>query len=785
MGVVALALAWRCAAGFGQITIPTSGVLPAGPLAHSVILGDRQAALQAQWLAPVDPHQQGWIASIDSRAGQSPSGGVPATFAAAALDSSIAESAGLRYAMTGSASDLAKSVGALLNSALPSNNSNDFITHPELLTSYLSAYDYIRGAPQSDLPAATRASIESRLATLAQGLSYGNGTASNALGKIGATKALAGELLANQALLDTGLADLQTHYNYSTTDDGWFTDSQGHYLNYTLRHLALFARAYEQGSGVNVYDDVQPLLDMSLGLRKPDGTLPNVSNGLNSPVAMHLFTPTPDAAAASRMLWNLQQLAPGAFANTNVDNNDYSNSTSFALTNFDAAPAPPPQSPTFFSHGQGAVSAFRGDWSATSDYLLLSPGVDSPGFDIPELPFDFPAFHSHNDTGEIHVAAGGHTILPASGYQRTDLPGSPQNYLPKNAENHNVVLVDGAVGPFDRGRTMRPEDFVHTNRLDSTEHGDFHGVSDFATLETTYGDAGASRSTGFANEDYFVVADRLQAAGTHDYGFNLVGRGTRTVLTHTPDLVEVRWEHGGQQVIAHVVSTQDMTLALASTYMHDTFGVYEVTQRMTATITADNAGFLSIIETGATGSPSQLSILDLSTADYAALRATNAAENYQDWILSQSAGTLRNIGPLGTDAPYAYLRHVAGTLDSAMFAAGTLLADDGTSLVESDQPLTISLLFGESMLRGTISPDEFVAGTHLDLIGRQIAWATLDGDPLSFQNQPGFGRLVLPAAGELVVSFAAVPEPASALLLAAGTILLGFARRALGGRRIV
>jgi hypothetical protein len=763
-------MAWQAAALRGQITISTSGVLPGAPLAHSIILGDRQAALQAQWLAPVSPHQQSWAASINGRANQATSGGVPATFGVAALDSSIAESAGLRYAMTGSVADLTKSVGALLNSALPPNNSNDFITHPELLTSYLSAYDYIRGAPLADLPAATRATIETRLLNLAQGLSYGNNTASNAKGKIGATKALAGELLNSVSLLNTGLSDLQTHYNYSTTDDGWFTDSQGHYLNYTLRHLALFARAYQQGSGVNLYADVQPLLDMSIGLRKPDGTMPNVSNGLNSPVAMHLFTATPDAAAASRMLWNLEQLPTNAFANTNIDNNDYSNSTSFALTNFDVAAAQPTQSPTFLSDGQSAVSVFRSDWSASSDYLLVSPGIDSPAVKI--LGFTLPAFHSAHDTGEIHVAAGGHLMLPAGGYDRSDLSNSPSGFFSYEPENHNVVLVDGALGASQQGRTMRPEDFTHTDRLDSTERGNFHGVGDFATLETAYGDAAMSRSSGFANEDYFVVADRMQSDVTHDYGFNLVGRGTRTVLANTTELVEVKWEHGGQQVIEHLVSTHPMTLTLASTYMHDTFNVYEVTQRMTAATSAADAGFLSVIETGTAGSPAKLAITDLSTSDYAALKATNARENYEDWILSQAAGVLRSVDVLGTDAEYAYLRHVGGSLDSAMLAMGTLLADEGVAVLQSDQRLTLSLLFGEAEIRGTISADQFVAGTQLDFFDRQIVAATLDGSPLAFLNQPQFGRVYLPAAGELVVSFVVVPEPASLTLAMAG---VGFA----------
>ncbi len=609
-------------AAAGQITIPTTGVLPSQPLDHSIILGDNLATLQAQWAAPVNAYQQYYVNTINGRADQSISVGAPATFAAAAYDSSIAESAGLRYAMTGNSADLNKAVNALMVAALPARNSDDFITHPELLTSYLSAYDYVRAAPAADLSAATRSAIESRLLTLTQNLSYGNNTASNALAKIGATKALAGELLGNQALLNTGLTNLQTHYNYSTTDDGWFTDSQSIYLEYTLRHTALFVRAYDQGSGVDLYANIQPLVDMSIGLRKPDGTVPGVSNGLNWPLALNLFSNTPNTADASQMIWNLEALPVNAFDNTNIENNDYSYSTFFALTNFDVAPAAPTQSPTFLSTGQSHVAVFRNNWSSTSDYLLMSAGVDSPFTKIG--PVLFPAFHSSNDTAEILVASGGHYLLVGAGYHRNDLSNYPDGFLSKVPNNHNVILVDGNLGAANEGATMRPERFVSTDRLDSAERGNFAGVGDFATLKMTYGGAQVSRSSGFANEDYFVVADRMQAAATHAYGFNLIGRGMQTVLTNTADLIEVRWEHEGQQVIEHLVSTHGMTLATSSTYMHDTFNVYEVTQRMTATASAANAGFLSVIETGPAGSAAKLVVTDLSTASFAALGATAA-----------------------------------------------------------------------------------------------------------------------------------------------------------------
>jgi len=756
-----------------QLTISTTGVLPSAPLTESIILGDRLNELRAEWQSPVNAYQQKWVNTINGRANSAPSGGAPANFGAAALDSSIAESAGLRYAMTGNVADLNKSVSALLNAALPPQNENDFITFPELMTSYLSAYDFIRGAGMADLSAATRASIETRLLDLTQSLTNGNNTASNARGKIGATRALAGELLGNQSLLNTGLADLQTHFNYSTTDDGWFTDSQSVYLDYTARHLGIFARAYEQGSGVNLYPALQPLLDMSIAMRKPDGTVPNVSNGLNWPVATQFFTNTPDVAAAGRMLWNMEQLPPNAYDETNINNNDYSYSTSFALTNFSVTPTAPTQSPTFLATGQSAVTVFRNDWSASSDYLMVSPGVDSP-FTQLALGLKLPAFHSHNDTGEILVAARGHYILVAAGYNRTDLSNSPAGFTPQSATNHNVILVNNTLGTTNEGRTMRPERFVHTDRLDSTELGGFKGVGDFATLKMTYAGADVSRSSGFANEDYFVVADRMQAGVAKTYGFNLVGRGVRTTLTNTNNLIEVKWEHEGAQVIEHLVSTHDMTLATTSTYMHDEFNQYETTQRMTASVNATQAIFLSVIESGVAGTASRLAITDLSTPEYAAMQAACAADGYVDWILSQAAGALRTAGALTTDAEYAYLRHQAGALDSAMLARGAYLADDGQAILQANHPLTMSLWFSASQLRGTISDDNYTPGSVLDFFHRRILSASLNGQPIAFANNADTGRLFLTGGGALQVEFANAPEPSSLLLLGLGAATISW-----------
>jgi len=115
-------------------------------------------------------------------------------------------------------------------------------------------------------------------------------------------------------------------------------------------------------------------------------------------------------------------------------------------------------------------------------------------------------------------------------------------------------------------------------------------------------------------------------------------------------------------------------------------------------------------------------------------------------------------------------------LDSAMFARGSLLTDDGTSILAADHALTMSILFGENGLRGTISDDAFTPGTALDFFHRHIASATLNGSPLVFANDGDLGRLYLPHGGSLVVQFTAVPEPASWVLMGLSLVVLAVYR---------
>jgi hypothetical protein len=83
----------------------------------------------------------------------------------------------------------------------------------------------------------------------------------------------------------------------------------------------------------------------------------------------------------------------------------------------------------------------------------------------------------------------------------------------------------------------------------------------------------------------------------HEYGLNLVGRGTLTVLVETPELIQVQWVVNGHRATVTVTASEPLRLETASLWMHDTYNVFEPTQRMTAILDGADAQFLTVITT--------------------------------------------------------------------------------------------------------------------------------------------------------------------------------------------
>lgn len=736
-----------------QLSLPTTGVVPPEPVTTSLLLGEDLAQVQGWWQTPIDALQAEWKTIIAYYAGLPVLGREPLTFAECVDESSRCQAAAFRWAMEGNADDLNRALTALTCCAVVGATE---ITETEIVTNYLCAYDFIRPAP---IDAGVRSTIEDRLHGLAEDI--GDWTIfdqeNNILAKRAATRALAGVMLRDQSLLNSGLQRLDQSFDKTTTDDGWFTDGQGHYLNYTLPHVIPFVRTYEQGSGVSLWSDIRPFVELTIAMRLPDGRTPNVQDGLCNTVSTHWFTRGLEDGLAAQALWHVTSGAPHSWSN--VLNNDNTFVDFFWMTDFSLTPTQPDGSPTWLSTGQSRVSVFRNTWSADGDVLMVSAGIDGK-----PLIFGIPIGHNHHDSGELILAARGTLILTPPGYNRQDLPHTPPDFYSKPATEHNVVLVNGSIGD---GWTTRPEDFTLTDRLDAVELGTFAGVADISSLETSYEGAVIRRTSGMIHDGYFFVADAMGAGSSKDYGFNLVGRGELTVLASTPELIQVCWTHDGAQVIETLVATHPMSLATDSTWMHYVFDQYEPTRRMRATLSSDVGGFLSIIEPGPTGAPSRFVPVPASSAGACGVVLQHADGEGAEVFIAPPQGNYHAAGRLGGDGALVYARLGSGGADSLGLCRSTTVDIDGFALIASNAPLTCSVRLeggdagpaAVTQVVATIAADGFTPQTVLRLFGiPAVTSATLNDTPTQFANGDGYSDIVLPSAGVLRVD---VSAPAS------------------------
>ncbi|MCX5662781.1 MAG: PEP-CTERM sorting domain-containing protein [Planctomycetota bacterium] len=794
-----------------QITVPTShpGSLPGQPTSSIIISASDLATYQGWWTTPANAEQQRWRDSVNSTASGALTLAVPADYNAAATQARIAQAKALRWLLDptnpNAAADKTAVTSVLTTYAKVPGGT--VITRPEVVQGYYQAFDFINAG----LSATERTNVTSRLSGsnvkgTITGLFNEPTQVNNQKLKHASTRALGALLFNDNTDIDTQLGRINASLATNTTNDGGYTDSQNHYQNYAIAQFAPFLKAYKNETGINLGANIKPLVDMSLGMRLPNGTNPSLHNGFNSPVGIHQYASLiSDSAVRAAALWNVTQVAGHDWTSwTNIVNNDWTYTDFMAVTDFSTTPAAPNWSPTFHSTGQSKNAAFRNDWTTTSDYLGITGGIDGASG----------AGFVHYDTGEIYIAARGTNVIVGPGYDRRDLSNTPSGFNASLATEHNIILAKDTGGATwgagnASAQTNTGTTSVLTNRLDSTEKGNFKGVSDFASLDWNYGagssagnDVSGRRNTAFANEGYFIVADNFTRtdATNKDFAFNLVGKGTRTTITNTTGLIEVKWEVANYgtynngatisgppynaaqngQVIEHIVGTGNMTLATDTTWMHENYNLYQVTNRMRASITnAASGGFISILETGTAGSASKFAITNLSTANYAAAKVVNATDGWTDDIMSQATATSRTFDTVTSDARYAYVRFVGSTINSLMIAQGTTVANSGSNVIVATSPITLSLLFDwnhPGSVLGNVSADNFTANTELRLYGlSDILSATINGSAITFTNGVSYDSVILPSGGALAIAYS--PEPASGLALVMGAGLLGARRR--------
>lgn len=172
-----------------------------------------------------------------------------------------------------------------------------------------------------------------------------------------------------------------------------------------------------------------------------------------------------------------------------------------AYANEDAAEAPDVTT-VFLPDAGNAV--FRSDWSSEAVWGLL----------VAEHGDARKTLHDHVDGTSFTLAAYGEYLLLDPGYYK---PNELDNAITAHGDAHNLILIDGQ-GPPNKGLLT---DFGDTDAwLEDFEQTD---ALDYAEARIAYEGHDIVRGVALVRDSWFVIADRLEGSGTHEYTFRLNG----------------------------------------------------------------------------------------------------------------------------------------------------------------------------------------------------------------------------------------------------------------------
>lgn len=850
----ASSLAIFCTPAQAQLALPTShaGTSISAPTNYHLLFTSAELTqARAQWNSPAANVHASFLTTFNSiksnsqsRSNQAIVVGVPSSFANAGTHASVAQAKALRWLMedtdlnptTGTAAQIAyfnDTRQALLDSKSSASFSwGSGITKPEVLQGYLGAFDMINPYLDTWDVANSQPAGTSRAAIVARLNGTNNlgtlGTGSNEAGNQGVKNKSARGTLAllvgNESNLDSAMGTIRSSYNNASTNDGFWTDGQ-RYFTYGLVNLPNFLLSYQRinGAAADPTGVAQYVAAMETTIRynistaQPNGNSTLMHNGEESPTPLILLSRiVSDTSLKSAALWHFQKsggMSVGWSSWTNIGNSgdDYLGTDFFVGGDFTVASATPDWSPTYHSGGQAHTAVFKNDWGTTSNFMLISGGMDGGSI----------AGFVHNDTGAISIAANGTPVITEPGYNRTGLGNTPSGFNSSTAISHNVLLARNTgttptttswgIGT-GTGQTNTGNNMTTTNRLDSQERatvGTYKGVMDFNTLKATYIGSGAGanvqmrRSTGMVNESasdkgYFVMADSFRSTSgpNKDFAVNLLGKSsaanTETVVD-TTNYIQLRWTMNGLsnnmsgttpvyrngaiingtpyqntysgQVRAHIIASGDLTVIGDSTWIHENYDRYLDVQRRQTYITNKSHGtFLTFFELGVHNAASKWTVTAHSATDQYAAASIASTDGWTDWHISQTdaanvhattAGSNVSIdsGALESNAQYSYIRRTTGNvLDSLMISRGTTLSSGGLQLIGTSSPVTGSVLYATgnaNQYKGTVSGDDLAADTEFSFYNttKNILSATLNGSPVAVSNDFGAGAKTFTLAG--------------------------------------
>lgn len=470
---------------------------------------------------------------------------------------------------------------------------------------------------------------------------------------------------------EMGLKILTEQLGVQVYDDGVYFEQATYYGRYTADfylHLLLLARAHGVAVNPAVETRVQALLDQLMYLTQPDGSTPLLGDddgGRLLPLDAQQPNDFRDTLAVAAAMFGRSDYRRVA--------GEPAEATLWLLgpEGPDAWDALEPAEPrrTSVAFPQGGRWVMRDGWGSDANYLLVDcgpHGTQNCG-------------HAHADALAVVIATRGKPVLVDPGtYTYTAFPELRDRF--RSSLAHNTLVVDGESssvphGPFQWSHIAR----CSVQRWMSAERFDFfEGMHDGYTRLPD--PAVHTRSILFIRGEYWVLRDRVAAAGTHrlELRFHFA---PEYQIAEVPGGVAAR-DHGGSEAL-RILTWGAEKLCLDAVPFSPMYGALE--DARAAAFLARGSGdqeLFSVLLPG--GGRETVQERDASGGRLLVL----AKGEREDWIGVRSGEADLLAGPLRSDFAWTWLRLATdGTPTEIIALDGSRLEWERAELLRAEGPV--------------------------------------------------------------------------------------------------
>ena len=568
------------------------------------------------------------------------------------------------------------------------------------LMQYAAAYDFLRAARGSPLPAAEQALAQFTDNTVRQ-LEQNFVVRNNLSIKLAAAAGYAalilrgGEYSGLHSSPEEWLATAMTHidetlFAYQGNADGHFGYSEGPwYFRYAMQNLIPFFLAVDAASGggdlpigsSSVRSPLrdgkyQRLLEWIATLRMPDGMLPPFED-----TYMQAWFPEAAAIAAS---------VPGmefcAWPNhdSGLRSMDAARLSCELSRNFDmrveyllseASPqAPAPALPAMRVMPDAGYAVFRSGWEADALYFAL---IGKNGIARTHRS-PVGSGHKHANETAFLLHAGGELLAIEPGYH-----SSAEREELIFGENHNILLVDGR-GPDSTswGSFLFGVDAYMADTLTA-------GTSGLVAVRTSYQGADIERRAAMLGGRFVVLTDHAASGRAREFTHQLHGNGLLGDGSCTLDLPRQRaaWTRNGMTLHALVASPGGAPAQETVTRRHAPAGQsFADHSALYSTLRGNETRFHTVLAASPAGATLETDILRQDGG----VSAVSVTDGDQQLLsISNASGalvsaTLPVLGSVRTDGLAMHcILNSAGRPDKWMLDGGSILEADGRLMLSS------------------------------------------------------------------------------------------------------